>query len=130
MLNPTTKRYENVSAFMAFMIWGGWAFYVNGDLGVGVRVISGLVQGAASLIITLIMARTVEIIFLHMPDNHFRLVLPAVITVCMTGSSLVLVHTLVGTPRIIYTITPALTVAFIFCVYTTIKFHRTTIKDH
>jgi len=132
MHSRISRRYEKFSAIMAFIIWGGWAFYVNGDLGIEVRITSGLAQGTASLIITLIMVRAVAGIFYRLPNNPLRLVLPAVITVCITGSGLVLVHTFVGTPRIVPTIFPALTVAFIFCVYTALKLHRATIiiKDH
>ena len=127
----TSRRYDKLSAILAFIIWGGWAFYMNGDLGIEVRIKSGLAQGAASLIITLIMVRAVAGIYCWLPNNSLRLVLPAVITVCITGSGLVLVHTIVGTPRIFSTIFPALTVAFVFCVYTAFKLHHATIiRDH
>ena len=100
---------------------------MNSGLGVDVRMMSGLVQGAASLIITLIMVRSVVGIFHRLPSNPLRLVLPAVITVGITGSGLVLVHAFVGTPRIV----PSLTLAFVFCVYTVLKLHHEdTIKDY
>ena len=130
MPSRISKQYELFSAAIAFVIWGGWAFYVNGGLGVNVRIISALVQGTASLIITLIMVRVVTIIFYRLPNNPLRIVLSALITVSITGTGLVLAHTWAGTPKIVTTITPALTIAFVFCLYTALKLHRLTItKD-
>lgn len=125
----TSRRYEFLSAIMAFIIWGGWAFYVNGGSRFETRLISGFAQGTASLIITLIMVRMVTEIFNRLPDNSLRLVLPAMITVCITGSGLTLVHALVGTPRIVTTIMPALSVAFVFCVFTALKLHREILNE-
>ncbi len=117
-----------ISAFLAFMLWGGWAFLVNGAGGITIRLISGFTQGTASFIITLIMVRSITWLFHHLPDNLSRLVLPAVITVGCTGSCLAGVHYLVDTPRIVQTISPALTVAFIFCFYTTMKLEKASGK--
>ncbi len=126
----TTHRYRYYSAILAFIIWGAWAFYVNGDAGFNTRLTSGLAQGTASLIITLVMVRAVTEIYNRLPDKPWRPLLPAVLTVCVTGSVLVLVHTLVGTPRILPTIAPALSVAFAFCIFTALKLNRTQVEPH
>jgi len=42
----------------------------------------------------------------------------------VTGSCLAAAHALVGTRNIIQTIAPALTVAFVFNVYTAVKLRR------
>lgn len=126
----TTKRFNLISAFLAFLLWGGWAFYVNGGFDGATRIISGMTQGVASFIITLIMVRVVGWIFNRLPDDGLRLLLPAIITVFCTGSVLYFVHTLVGTPKIIHTIVPALSVAFLFCVYTAFRLQNAIkIKD-
>lgn len=125
MTTATSKRYELLSSLAAFLIWGGWAFYINDGSGPGVRLISGLAQGFASMAITMVMVRAVTRIYHHLPDNFLRLFLPAVVTVSITGSGLAFIHYMVGTPRIISTISPALTVAFAFCVYTAYKLHET-----
>lgn len=126
MQSRTSWRYNISSAALAFMIWGGWAFYVNDGFGSTVRTISAITQGTASMLITLVMVRVVAWIFNRLPANGIRLVVPAVLTVAITGSALVLVHSLVGTPKIAHTVAPALTVAFLFCAYTAIKLHRQT----
>lgn len=122
----TSRRYNLYSAALAFLLWGGWAFYINGDFGLITRSISGLAQGAASFIITLIMVRMVSWFFSRLPANPLRPVLPAVLTICCTGSALLLVHVLAGTPRIVSTIAPALGVAFIFCLFTAFKLQHNT----
>jgi hypothetical protein len=125
MVTATSKRYELLSALAAFLIWGGWAFYINDGLGPGVRFTSGLAQGTASTIITMVMVRSVTKIYRQLPDSILRLILPGIITVSITGSALAFIHYMVGTPRIISTISPVLTVAFAFCVYTAYKLHKT-----
>lgn len=116
----TSSKYNLLSAAIAFALWGGWACFINGGFGaVGMR--SGLTQGAASFIITLFMVRSVAWLFSRMPNTILQVLAPGMITVAFTGSGLAAVHYLVGTPEIIKTISPALSVAFIFCVYTSLK---------
>ena len=55
-----------------------------------------------------------------------RLFLPTLITIMLTSSALIVVHTIAETPNILYTILPPITVAFIFCIFVTIKL----IKNH
>ena len=118
--NKTSKQYNLVSALLAFFIWGGWSFYIN-DESIFTRTISGLAQGISSFIITLIMVNFVTWIYYKNYAPSLRLVLPAGITAFFTGSALIVIHTLVGTPNIVKTVTPALSVAFIFCLYTSYK---------
>lgn len=116
----TSKQYNLISAFFAFCIWGGWSFYIN-DSSIFTRTISGLAQGISSFIITLIMVNFVTWIFYKNYFPSLRLILPAVLTVTCTGSVLIAVHFLVGTPNILKTVTPALSFAFMFCLYTSYK---------
>ncbi len=70
------------------------------------------------------MVRTVAWLYQHLPTHPLRIALPAMITVLVTGSCLTVAHTLVGTSQIVRTIAPALTVAFLFNVFTTFKLRR------
>ena len=121
----TSILFKLVSAFSAFVLWGGWAFYINGGFGFKARVVSGLAQGLASFLITLFMIRVVTWIFCLLPDNFFQYLLPGLITVSFTGTCLFFMHYRLGTPNIVYTIAPALSVAFIFCVFTAFKLKGT-----
>jgi hypothetical protein len=90
---------------------------------------SGLTQGVGSFLITLIMVRSVAWLYHHLPAHSSRLVLPALITVAVTGSCLATAHALVGTSNIVQTISPALSVAFLFNIYTTVKLRRGDQRD-
>jgi len=110
--------YKFMSALMAFALWGSWAFYINADSGSSARILAGLVQGSASFVITLVLVRAVTWISRLLPYGPAQVVVPALITVTVTGTFLVSIHTAFGTPNIAFTVTPALIVAFVFCLYT------------
>jgi len=116
----TTKKYNLLSASLAFFIWGGWSFYIN-DASLFSRVTSGLAQGISSFIITLIMVKIITWFYFKLNFSRLRFILPAIATVFCTGSVLVTIHYVIGTPYILKTVTPALSVAFIFCLYTSYK---------
>ena len=114
--------FNAISAILAFILWGCWAFYINEAS--DTRLVSATTQALSSFSITLILVHMVTFIFHLLPVTPLRIVLPAVISVSITGSGLVLAHMLAGTSRIFFTIAPALVVAFVFCVYTALKLHR------
>ncbi len=117
----TGKAFNAVSAFLAFILWGGWAYFVNGSQSFRTGVVSGLAQGTASGLITLFMIRAVACCFNRLTVSLFQSILPAVLTVSFTGSCLLCLHYIIGTPHIVVTIAPALSVAFVFCLFTTLK---------
>ena len=82
----TGRGYAISTAAVAFFFWGGWAFAVNYGAATAARLTAGLVQGTASGIITLLMVQTVTWLYGKLPDRPGRLVLPAVLTVCVTGA--------------------------------------------
>jgi hypothetical protein len=124
----TSRRYNLTSAALAFLLWGTWAYYVNAetvvDRGQASPLLSGLTQGTGSFVITLVMVRAVAWLYSHLSLPAVRLVLPALIVVSITGSCLATAHSLVGTANIVRTIAPALSVAFVFNIYTALKLRR------
>lgn len=78
------------------------------------------------------MVRSVSWLYQRLFGNVFQLILPAVITVAITGTALATAHTMVGTANIIGTIAPALTVALCFNLFTTFKVRKsaTTRQDN
>ncbi len=123
----TGKIYNIFSALLAFTAWGGWAFLVNGNHGLKKQCISGFTQGTASFIITLILVRITAFFYnrISAKIRINRILLPAVSTVLITGSGLVIIHHLAGTPNIFYTIAPSQVIALIFCMITTVKLDST-----
>ncbi len=120
----TTRYFNYISAFMAFILWGGWAFYVNLKDASNAGVISGLTQGTASFMITFFLVHSVTRLYHRFKHPVAKLLFPAIVTVCFTSMCLLLIHSLVGTPHILMTILPAITVAFSFCLFTSYKLHK------
>lgn len=117
----TSRLYNWGAAVLAFAFWGGWAFYVNRPAGTGAGVASGLAQGTVSMVMTLVMIKSVTGIYHWLTNRYMRLTLPTVVTVGGAACLLVLVHSLVGTPHIFWTILPGLSGAVPFCFLTSYK---------
>jgi hypothetical protein len=120
----TTGYFNFVSAIMAFMLWGGWAIYVNANDTDNTGIISGLTQGTASFMITFFLVHSVTLLFHQFKHPVAKLLFPAIVTVCFTSMCLLLIHSLAGTPHILMTIFPAIAVAFSFCLFTSYKLHK------
>ena len=127
MVNPanatlrTSKAFTLLSASFAFMLWGTWAYYVNNDSSPSTRIVSALTQGTASFLITLFMVHAVTWCYRQLSTRWAQLIVPALLTVSVTGTCLACAHYAVGTANILATIAPALSVAFVFCVITAAK---------
>ena len=121
----TNRSYNLISAILAFLLWGGWTFYINTKMdSLQHGIISGLTQGICSFVITLFMTFLIDKQFNYFKNDSAKLCLPPVCTVLLTGSFLTMVHHLIGTPSIVYTLTPVLTVAFLFAVVTNLKLYK------
>jgi len=114
----TSRLYDWGAALLAFVVWGGWAFYVNQPAGLAVGLTSGAAQGTVSMLMTLVMIRAVTLIFRHLSNRLLQLTLPTILTVGAAAGFLMLVHSQVGTPNIFWTIFPSLSMAVPFCAYT------------
>ncbi len=122
----TGWSFNLIWAALAFVVWGGWAYYVSlmlTETG-GRPIVSGLTQGCGSFMITLIMVQSVTWLYHRLPHNAARLFLPALITVAATGSCLAIAHSIVATPNIAQTIAPGLGVALGFSTLVTVKLRR------
>ena len=124
-----SQKFNFLSAILAFFIWGSWACYVNNNSSYH-GLVSGITQGAASFAITLFIAHAVTRFFNLLPKTAIVFILPSVLTICITGSALFVIHSLIQTPRIFYTIAPAITVAFIFCLFVTLKLRKSYNEQH
>jgi hypothetical protein len=104
---------------LAFLIWGSWTYYINyntpNDL------ISALVQGIYSAIMTLLIIHLVTYFYNLLPKSNLYFLLPALFTLVITSAIIVSIHLLIKTSNIFYTIAPALTISFLFSLFTTKK---------
>lgn len=113
-------------AVVAFVLWGGWAFYANVDSSSTFPLIPALVQGSASAIITLLMALAVQrlnILFAATP--RLAAWLPPFVIVAITSTLLVVFHSLAGTPNLVATVIPPSAVAFAFCLFLSLSLANT-----
>jgi len=108
-------------AFLAFLMWGFWALYANWINGWQVAVVSGLVQGCFSFFMTLMMGILVQYFYRYFEQPVLKLVMPALLILILACVLLLSVHLWFGTPELILTITPALLVGFLFCVFKTLQ---------
>ncbi|MBS0290711.1 MAG: hypothetical protein JSS07_11835 [Proteobacteria bacterium] len=121
-MSPSIElKYKLISASLAFILWGTWTYYINDGT---TRISSAFSQGIASLIITFLMVRAVSYFYKKFANGKFRLILPALLTISVTGCCLVSIHYIVGTKYIVLTVLPPLIIAFLFCLFTTNHFGR------
>jgi len=125
----SSMRYQLLSALAAFVLWGGWAYWVNHDSSENVWLVA-FTQGAASFAITLLMVQAITWLYPILVRSWHGVPLPAVCTVLATGSALVMIHRIVGTPHIAATVAPALSVGFLFCLFTSLKLYRAASKGN
>lgn len=113
-----------ISALLAFILWGGWAFYINSSTSILSGITSGVTQGTASFIITILMIKSVNFWLLKFKHRITKTLFPALMTVSCSSLGLIIAHRFAGTPNIIFTIAPAITVAFLFCIFTSLQLQR------
>jgi hypothetical protein len=109
----------------AFVLWALWAAYSNAGHGTATTVRAALVQGTASFAITIYLTLSVAWLFHRCRIPRLRPVIPVLGTVAVTGSFLMLLHHLVGTPEIFVTVAPPITVAALYCAYVNASLLRT-----
>ena len=113
------------AAAFAFVMWGGWALLANWHGGHQNALMSGLLQGSASAVITLLMALCATALFARLPGPVLlRIILPPVLIVAVTFNALWLAHTANATPSLWLTILPPSCVAFAYCLYLTLSLAR------
>lgn len=119
----TGKRFDYASAAGAFLIWGGWAWYVNGP-GSAAGLASALAQAVFSGAMTLALVRMITGLRGLFSTGRARFLLPPLISVTASTTLLVFIHWVVSTPRLLATIAPSVSVALIFSFVTSFKLHR------
>ena len=100
---------------LAFSMWGGWTAYINHNHGLTTSLISGSAQGIQSAISTFF--GTVFIEWLYKRFGHLKAGAFIVGTITSANSLLImlLLHYIVGTPEILLTIAPVITMATLYC---------------
>lgn len=103
---------------------GAWAAFANRDHGLGAMALAGVVQGAISCVITLILKRSLEAMFARMA-GPVAVFAPPLITMTEVLAVLVTIHRLAGTPEVWTTIAVPYTVSSAYAWIYTFTLART-----
>jgi hypothetical protein len=103
-------RSSIVHVGFAFLAMGGWAAFANRAHPMPAPLYAGLLQGAISATITLVLKRAIEYLASRF-SGLAALLAPPVIAGLVSATLLTILHTLGGTPEIAKTIAVPLTVA-------------------
>jgi LytS/YehU family sensor histidine kinase len=99
----------------AFLAMGGWAVFANRHHALGQALLSGLVQGTVSALLTLGLKKFLEWFNARL-GGPMALMLPPLITAATILAILVTAHTLAGTPEIVATIAVPFTVSTSYAI--------------
>lgn len=112
MIRPLARlmRSSIVHVAFAFLAMGSWAAFANRAHPMPAPLQAGLLQGAISATITLVLKRSIEYLASRF-SGLAALLAPPAIAGLVSASVLTVIHTIGGTPEIGRTIAVPLTVA-------------------
>ena len=112
MTSPVARlmRSSVVHVAFAFVAMGGWAAFANRAHPMPAPLQAGLIQGALSAVITLVLKRGIEALARRF-SGLAALLVPPVVAGAVSASLLTTIHMVGGTPEIGRTIAIPLTVA-------------------
>lgn len=112
MTSPVARlmRSNVVHVAFAFVAMGGWAAFANRAHPMPAPLQAGLIQGALSAVITLVLKRGIEALARRF-SGLAALLVPPVVAGAVSASLLTTIHMVGGTPEIGRTIAIPLTVA-------------------
>ena len=96
-------RSGAVHGAIAFLGMGAWAAFANRGHGLDAMALAGVVQGAISCVITLILKRSLEAMFARL-SGPAAVLLPPVVTMAVVLAALLAIHRLASTPEVWATI--------------------------
>lgn len=114
LLNQAWFR-SAVAGVVAFLVYGGWAFWVNMQDSVEMGVRAGLLQGSYSLLLTFSSTLLMERLYARLRHVPGGLWLSMLVMAAVLWSIPWSIHLLAGTPYILMTVLPGFLIG---CVYT------------
>ena len=100
----------------AFIVMGAWGFYANSDHGTAAALRAGLVQGAASAVLTALLKPSLELMARRLKGSPLQRVLPWIVSTILIATTLTLFHLIAGTPNILATIAVPLSVSTTYAI--------------
>ncbi len=97
-------------------LWGSWAYYCNGSFGYSKAMHAALTQFSFSFVATFIFTLVVDFLYERSTSFSGKVMLAFLLPVGAMLGSLVLIHFIRGTPRIMATVLPSTAVAACYCM--------------
>lgn len=116
-------RSGAVHGTFAFLAMGAWAAFANRGHGLEAMAMAGVIQGAISCAITLILKRSLEAMFARLAGPA-AVIVPPLVTMAVVLAVLVTIHTLAGTPEVWATIAVPYTVSSSYAWIYTLALRR------
>ena len=126
MTSPVLRlvRRNSVHVAFAFVAMGSWAAFANRVHPMPAPIYAGLIQGALSAVITLLLKRGIDELSTHF-TGLTALLAPPLIAGLVSASALTDIHAMGGTPEIGKTIAVPLTVATSYAALYNLSLWRT-----
>ncbi|MBN9318186.1 MAG: hypothetical protein BGN86_04465 [Caulobacterales bacterium 68-7] len=122
-LGASLAESRAVHIAFAFLAMGGWAAFANRGHGLGGAAIAGLVQGALSALITLVLQAALTRMFGRL-NGLKALVIPPTVTCIVVLLVLLTAHRLAGTREVLATIALPYAVSSLYAWIFTARLHR------
>lgn len=130
------KKYKKRTAravlagLLMAALWSTWGFYVNHEYGEDVAFRAAITQGSLNFIFNMIGVYILEFMYgIFGGPTIVRCILAILGTFSITTSCVYVGHYLSGTPEIVMTIAPAISVAFIFSIIYLIGYVKLVAPD-
>jgi hypothetical protein len=98
-------------------VWGGWAYYCNFKFSPSKALNAALTQFAFSFTVTLFFSLTVDALYHNSKTLAGKWLFAFTLPVAFMLGSLVLLHSLRGTPNIFLTVLPSTSIAAMYCLW-------------
>jgi hypothetical protein len=116
-------RSGAVHGAFAFLAMGAWAAFANRGHGLEAMAMAGVIQGAISCAITLILKRSLEAMFARLAGSA-AVIVPPLVTMAVVLAVLLAIHTVAGTPEVWATIAVPYTVSSSYAWIYTLALRR------
>jgi hypothetical protein len=105
------------AGILGFVVYGGWAFYVNSQHGAAVGLKAGFVQGTYSFALTLSTTLLMEFLWTSLQNTRGRYFLTLSITNSLTFTTAYLINSVFLTPEILPTIIPGFLIGIVYSAF-------------
>ena len=103
-----------ISALAGFLVYGGWAYFINAQYSQQAGIKAALTQGTYSFVITLVLALFMEWLFERSKHRQHQFKVTFISTCLLLYITSSGVNFLLGTPEILVTILPGSIVSTVY----------------